>query len=97
MANAEEPELIVCMKVEDGPYIVPGAGVKNCHLCNAEIWVSPSSADVKERHPQFQYTCLSCAFEEAKDYDGEIKVMPLTDFQKQEIEEAQQKDKKWMP
>lgn len=79
------PDYIVCCRVANASYIVPGSLTANCAKCGELVLVSPSSLEIRQDNPDSQFLCKECALPMMKEHVGEI--MELTPAQVKEIEE----------
>lgn len=62
--NANDPDVIVTMRVTDaGIVVVPGSVQRTCALCDAAVWVSPSTLAVFDGRTMPPIWCAPCALD----------------------------------
>lgn len=79
------PTYIVCCRVANVSYVVPGCLTANCAKCGELVLVSPSSLEIRQGNPNSQLICIECVLPIMEEHGGEIA--ELTPAQVQEIEE----------
>lgn len=76
-----EQKVLVCTRVSDEGYIVPGSVQTTCSECGLLVWVAPSSWEIVTASPGMDIICNRCALMEKE--GGEIA--ELTPAQMKEI------------
>lgn len=67
-----EQKVLVCTRVTDLRYVVPGSVQTTCSDCSQFVWISPSSWEILAGSPAMDIVCNRCALVRTKREGGEI-------------------------
>jgi len=60
-ANSDDVDVVVTMRVTDAGVVVPGSVERTCAMCDAAVWVSPSTLAVFDGRTMPPIWCTPCA------------------------------------
>ncbi len=76
----EDADTILCVRIEDGFFVVTGSIKRKCDTCGAQVWFSPSALQ-HEKSRTLRILCVPCGkkeigieeFKKIMPYPGQIK------------------------
>ncbi|GAI51280.1 unnamed protein product, partial [marine sediment metagenome] len=65
MKEGQELDVIVCVRkgwnpLEERGVIVPGSQTGKCDTCGQDIWLAPSTQELKKKYPSVPTRCVEC-------------------------------------
>ena len=86
MSDENEPPYMMCMRKTEETLVL--SYVRMCALCTHEIWITPVSLDICEKH-KAKLVCMECFLARMENLPPgrEVKIMPPSAGQMQEIKE----------